>query len=328
MRIAYLLLVIFFCTTTSCWSQRQDADTISVAFYNCENLFDTQDAPGKMDEEFTPSGRYHYTEAIYRKKLKNIATVVQKMGAPLLVGLAEIENDAVLKDLVKQSEIQRQNYRYIWFDGPDERGIDVALLYKPGYFKVLHARPLRIRLTAVGRDSNTRDVLYVSGILAGDTVHVLVNHWPSRNGGAKETDAERKVAAAANRKMIDSLLHNNSAAKVIVMGDLNDNPTDENVAGILGDLYNPWQAIYRSGKGTLAYKHQWDLFDQIIISRSFINNGKWRYDNAAIFKPDFLIDRYKGNRNGYPYRSFKGPRWIGGYSDHFPVILYLSAEKK
>ncbi len=333
----FILFILIAAHNSSCYAQK-DNNRISVAFYNCENFFDTYHNPGKEDEEFTPNGKYHYTQKIYEQKVHNIATVIQNMGGPdgpSIIGLAEVENKTVLNDLVRQPELARRNYKYEWFDGPDPRGINVAMLYNPKYFQVLKSEPLHVDLSATRGKSVTRDVLHIYGILSGDTVHLFINHWPSRRGGSDESEPKRAIAARVNKDAIENIMKKNSNTKVILMGDLNDNPTDISIAGILGakgeqngvtatGLYDPWVNIYKSGKGTEEYKHIWNLFDQVIISGGFLlnKNHKLRYESAEIFKPDFIIDHYKGHE-GEPHRSFVGTHWINGYSDHFSVILYL-----
>ena len=336
-KIPLLLVLAFFLSFSGC-AQKSDDHEITIAFYNCENFFDAVHNPAKEDEEFTPEGKYHYTQKIYKQKVHNIATVIQSMNGadgPALIGMAEVENSAVLNDLIHQPEIARRNYKYEWFDGPDPRGINVALLYNPKYFYVLKAEPLHIDLSGTQGKSVTRDVLHVEGILNGDTVHVFVNHWPSRRGGEDESGPKRAIAAKLDKAAITSLLNKNPDTKIIMMGDLNDNPPDNSITGILGakaeqsevsgdGLYDPWINIYKKGEGTEEYKHSWNLFDQIIISGAFLQNKnhKLRYEKSEIFRPDFIIDHYKGHE-GEPKRSFVGTHWINGYSDHFPVILYL-----
>ena len=333
-----LLFVLMFLICFSGCAQKANDHAVTIAFYNCENFFDTIHNPAKEDEEFTPAGKYHYTQKIYLQKVHNIATVMQSMdGAdgPALIGLAEVENNAVLNDLISQPEIARRGYKYEWFDGPDPRGINVALLYNPKYFRVLKAEPLHVDLSGTGGKMITRDVLHVQGILDGDTVHVFVNHWPSRRGGEEESEEKRIRAAKVNKDAMTALLKSSPDAKVIIMGDLNDNPTDNSITNMLGakgeqgevsqnGLYDPWINIYKKGDGTEEYRGEWNLFDQVIISGSFFQNKnhKLHFEKAAIFKPDFIIDHYKGHE-GQPHRSFAGTHWINGYSDHFPVILYL-----
>lgn len=314
----------------------------AIAFYNFENLFDTIDDPKKFDEEFTPNGSYHYTEEIYHQKLHNLATVLQQLGTeitpdgPALIGTAEIENDKVLEDLTNQPEIRNRGYKFVHFESPDSRGIDVALLYNPKYFQVLHAQALYTDISQFGeKGGKTRDVLYVRGILAGDTVNVFVNHWPSRRGGEAASAPLRAIAAGVSKKVIDSLMAANPATKAVVMGDLNDDPVDASVAKVLGakgdrdkvrmtDLYNPWVNFYKQGIGTLGYNDSWNLFDQIMISGAFLKAGDehWKYYKAEVFNKDFLKTKF-GRYKGYPHRSFDYNNWINGYSDHFPTIIYL-----
>ena len=330
-----IIVATGFCGCTPKTSDHQ----VLVAFYNCENFFDTEHNPAKEDEDFTPQGKYHYTQRIYEQKLHNIATVIQSMGTegPAIIGLAEVENSNVLNDLTHQPELQHANYKYAWFDGPDPRGINVALLYNPQYFTLLSSEPLHVDLSAFSGKSLTRDVLHVSGILSGDTVDVFVNHWPSRRGGEEASDDKRAAAAQVNKDAIATIMKSRPAAKIILMGDLNDNPTDNSITTVLGakpapaevtetGLYDPWTDIYKGGAGTEAFRGTWNLFDQVIISGSFLSNRnhKLHYEQAAIYRPDFIVDHYKGH-DGEPHRSFAGTHWINGYSDHFPVILYLSA---
>ena len=314
----------------------------AVAFYNFENLFDTLDDPRKFDEEFTPAGDYHYTGAIYRAKLHNLATVIHQLGREVtpdgaaIIGTAEIENARVLQDLVAQPEIRSRAYRFVHFESPDSRGIDVAMLYNPKYFTVLRARALYTDISASGeKGGKTRDVLYVTGILAGDTTHVFVNHWPSRRGGEAASASLRMLAAKVSRRVIDSLTKKTPATRILLMGDLNDDPTDPSITqglGAKGDiwkikpggLYNPWTAFIRKGIGTLGFNDSWSLFDQIMLSSAWLQpDGRhWKFHKAEIFSRDFLKENF-GRYRGYPHRSFEGTRWINGYSDHFPVLVYL-----
>ncbi len=324
-------------------AQKGQYQVAAVAFYNFENLFDTLDDPKKFDEEFTPKGDYHYGTAIYNAKLHNLASVIRQLGTevtpdgPAIIGTAEIENGTVLRDLAAQPEIRGRGYRYVWFDGPDTRGIDVAMMYNPRYFTVLHAEALYTDISSSGeKGGKTRDVLHVTGILVGDTTHVFVNHWPSRRGGEAASAPLRAIAAGVSRRVIDSLMAVNPATKVLVMGDLNDDPVSPSVAKVLGakgelkkvqpgDLYNPWAAYFNKGIGTLGYNDSWNLFDQIMLSSGWLpgaNSRGWRYYKSEIFSRDFLKEKF-GQYKGYPHRSFDGTKWINGYSDHFPVIVYL-----
>jgi len=335
-------MLLAYCILFAGCTPKPNNKEVAIAFYNCENFFDTNHNPAKEDEEFTPEGKYHYTQRIYEQKVHNIATVIQQMGVaetgntPAIIGLAEVENNTVLNDLIHQPELARQNYKYEWYDGPDPRGINVALLYNPAFFTALRSEPLHVDLSSTGGKSITRDVLHVSGILNGDTVDVFVNHWPSRRGGEEASEVKRSVAADVDKRAMDKITVSNPNAKIIIMGDLNDNPTDSSIVNVLhakgnknevgeGDMYNPWTDFYNSGTGTESFRHNWNLFDQVIISSSFLKNKnhKLTYSKAEIFKPSFIVDTYKGHE-GEPHRSFVGTHWINGYSDHFPVIMYLT----
>jgi hypothetical protein len=251
-----------------------------------------------------------------------------------LIGVCEVEDDKALKMLLSQTELKRRKYRFIRFDGPDRRGINVALLYNPTYFKTLEAKPININLKYAG-GGITRDVLLVKGILQGDTVFVLVNHWPSRSGGEAASAPKRAVAAEVNRQIVQQILELNPNAKIIVMGDLNDDPVSPSVVDVLGTtgtiskahdktLYNPWVKFYKQGIGTLSHNDKWNLFDQIILSSAWLssNTGHWQYFQSSVFNKDFLITSF-GKYRGYPHRSYSGNKWINGYSDHFPTIVYL-----
>ncbi|MBN9483641.1 MAG: endonuclease/exonuclease/phosphatase [Bacteroidetes bacterium] len=337
-----ILFLCLSCIVAGCDAQHKEpppvrqkaASVYPVAFYNVENLFDTEDDPETDDDEFTPNGPMRYTNEIYRKKLHNIATVLQVLGDKknkegiALLGMAEVENDRVLNDLLSQPEIKDRGYRYVWYDSNDPRGIDVALVYNPAYFTVISSKPLHVGLEHMGGKEGTRDVLYVIGRIGNDTVHVFVNHWPSRREGLAETMEKRAVAAETNRRQIDHILSVQPNARIIVMGDMNDNPMNESITQVLGatedkngKLYDPWGAFLRSGKGTEIFQHHWNLFDQVIVSAGLLHNGL-HYEGADIEDRDFMKLQY-GKLQGYPKRSFRGTYWSNGYSDHFPVVIYL-----
>jgi len=339
-KILFVSLLIAGCITGH--AQTKNYQVIAIGFYNCENFFDPVHDPKKKDEDFTPDGDFHYTREIYKQKLHNIATVIQAMGTdvtpdgPAIIGLAEVENGKVLTDLTAQRELKTRNYKYAWFYTPDERGISTAMLYNPKYFQLLSSEPLHVDLTTVGETRPTRDVLHVYGVLAGDTVHILVNHWPSRSGGKAESVPLRAVAAAVDKRIVDSLFKVNPETKILILGDLNDNPTNASVIKVLKakadikdvtltDIYNPWINIYKKGIGTEAFQGEWSLLDQIMLSGAFISNdnNKWKFYKTEIFKRDFLINTL-GRDKGLPHRSFTVNQvWDNGYSDHFPVLVYL-----
>jgi predicted extracellular nuclease len=336
MRTVNILFVSYLLLFVNATVIAQSRNRLIVGFYNCENFFDTIDDPAKDDEDFTPGGKYRYTYSIYQQKLKNISSVVAAMR-PAVLGLAEIENTTVLKELTSQPSLTHIGYRYILHTGPDPRGINVALIYDPASFRVLKSEPIKVDISSTSGKSVTRDVLHVHGILIKDTVDIFVNHWPSRRGGTDESNDKRSIAAQANRDAAARLLKKNKNAHIIIMGDLNDNPADPSITKILGAvadkrssgtyLYNPFASVHASGLGTEVYRKQWNLFDQIIISSSLLTDKTLTYNGSEIFKPSFIIDTYKGHE-GEPHRSFKGPRWINGYSDHFPVVTYFTTSSR
>ncbi len=316
----------------------------TVAFYNLENLFDTINNPFTFDDDRTPEGKDHWTSFFYHDKLQKLAGVIVDIGsdltgkAPTLIGVAEVENRRVLEDLVNQSALLKYDFGIIHFDSPDRRGIDVALLYRKNIFIPTSAvnKPLYLY-----QDNNpkrrvyTRDQLVVSGMLDGDLIHVIVNHWPSRSGGEAQSRYKRIKAAELNKRIIDSLHSDNPYAKIITMGDLNDDPTNTSVKVTLGtkanlkevnlkELYNPMESLFRQGIGTLAYRDAWNLFDQIIVSYALLEKeySSYRFYQAGIYNKPYLANS-KGRYKGYPYRSYANGTYVGGYSDHFPVYMYL-----
>ncbi|HFA51219.1 MAG TPA: hypothetical protein ENJ95_19580 [Bacteroidetes bacterium] len=325
----------------------QDAEykVACIGFYNLENLFDTVDDPDKRDEEFTPNGRRNWSDKFYQDKLHNLAKVVSQMGTELtpdgvaLLGVSEVENRKVLEDLVKQPAIAGRNYQIVHYDSPDERGIDVALIYQPKYFTVTGSRPIPLFIkNSDGSRNFTRDVLHVSGILDGEEIHVLVNHWPSRSGGEKRSRPGRNAAAALCKQVKDSLQQIDPNVKIIIMGDLNDDPVSPSVKEVLGakakkknvkegDMFNPMTKYFKKGIGTTAWRDAWSLFDQVMVSYGLVKKDQpgYRFYKATVFNKPFLIQK-TGRYKGYPFRTFDFSNYIAGYSDHFPVYLFLIKE--
>jgi exonuclease III len=313
-----------------------------VAFYNLENLFDTVNDTLVFDDERTPAGRDHWTQERYKRKITRIAGVLSDIGyqttarAPDLIGLCEVEKREVLDDLINTPVLVANDYRVVHFDSPDERGIDVALLYRPSAFSPTSFKSRRLLLISPdGERDYTRDQLVVGGIFDGERVYFIVNHWPSRSGGQARSAPYRKAAAELSRHIIDSVLRLEPEAKIILMGDFNDNPTDISLKKHLrsggspknlrdGDLYNPMEALYKKGGGSLAYRDIWSLFDQILLSEGFVGgmeNG-YRFWKAGIHNPPYLSTG-RGRYRGYPLRTYSGGRYTGGFSDHFPVYIFL-----
>ncbi len=319
--------------------QKKSYAVYGMAFYNVENLFDTEDSEDTNDVEFTPEGGYHWNEMKYQNKLGNIAEVLDQLGGkycpagPAIIGLSEVENRRVLEDLVQHGDFARKNYQIVHEESPDWRGIDVALIYNPELFTLESYKAVPFTLPD-RPDYASRDQLLVTGTMAGETVHVIVNHWPSR----RAKSIRREQAAAVTRGIVDSLLSLDAQAKIMVMGDLNDDPTNNSVKKVLkakrkksdvdaGDMYNPFWDFYAQGIGTLAYKGSWNLFDQIILSHGLIGSDKSElsYWKSEIFNKEFLINQ-EGQFKGYPKRTHSKGIYLNGYSDHLPVISYLLKE--
>ncbi len=328
MRIALLFAVFLYCKSIS-YSQSGYA---VLGFYNLENLFDTEDDPTIDDSEFLPQGANEWTQERYTKKLANMAQVIADMN-PDILGVCEVENRRVLEDLVKTPALANRKYQIVHFDSPDPRGVDVALLYKPQIFKPFEAFPYKLRFYDENPRFKTRDHLVVRGLFAGkDTLTVIVNHWPSRRGGKEDA---RAAAGKTVRFLVDSLVANFPAAKIAIMGDLNDDPSNASVKKHLNadvgkklkpeTLYNPLFELFKQGHGTLAYNGAWNLFDQIIITQSMLKKNEtatYIDKSARIFRAEYLFNK-DGQYKGQPFRTFSMGKFINGYSDHLPVFILL-----
>lgn len=329
-------------------SQSKQYDIRTVAFYNVENLFDTINDRYRYDNDFTPNGLYRYTSKIYWDKIAKLSQVIAQIGVeehamkPVIIGLCEVETRGVLVDLIRQKALKQVNYEIIHYDSPDERGIDVALLYQKQHFKEVKHQVFALRLLENdGRTDSTRDQLVVSGLLDGDPLYFIINHWPSRRGGALASAPKRIAAAKLSMRLIDSIREFDHDAKILLMGDFNDDPDDRSLRKTLDakankhelttyfDLYNPMAVMHRKGFNTLVYRDNVNLFDQIILSQPLLDQdfSSYRFYKAGIFNKDFMIKDY-GRYKGYPYRSFEQTTYIGGYSDHFPVFVYLIRRKR
>lgn len=327
-----LLLLVAFAGQ----AQNTKPELYSVAFYNLENLFDTIHDSGKDDFEYLPDNAKQWNSEKYRSKLLNLSKVLSELSrdkvveGPAVIGVSEVENRRVLDDLVKQPALASTGYQVIHHEGPDKRGIDCALLYNPKLFvplshKLVPSEPFEGDTTHL-----TRGFLIVNGILAGDNTCFIVNHWPSR--GAAEP--VRVHAARQVKALTDSLRRTNKKLKMIVMGDLNDDPMDQSLAALgakkqrkdvkAGDFYNPWwETLEDKGVGTLLYRGKWNLFDQILLSPTLLKSKKGlTYDHNEVFIREYLFQQ-DGNYKGSPLRTFGGKEWLNGYSDHLPTIIYL-----
>lgn len=341
MRKLLLSLIALF-VFAAIHAQKTKYKVAVIAFYNLENFYDTVDNPVVNDNNFLPSGPKNYTSKIYWDKVAHLATVISQIGTemnadgPALLGVAEVENDTVLNNLVHHNILKKCNYQFVHYDSKDLRGVDVGLLYNPKYFTVISSHKIFVRIPSGAKESFfTRDILWVKGMLDGEMVDVFVNHWPSRLGGEERSAPARAAAAATDKRFIDSIEKRRPNSKIIVMGDLNDDPTSASVITVLnakgeipevkpGGLYNPWVNMYKKGIGTLAYQDAWGLFDQIIISEAWLNKNQngFFYYKASIFNREFLVENI-GKYHGYPMRTWDGNSYRGGYSDHFPTYVIM-----
>ncbi|MFV9549738.1 endonuclease [Algibacter sp. PT7-4] len=305
----------------------------TIAFYNVENLFDLHNNKATNDNDFLPGSVKNWTPKRYQNKLRKIGYAISNIGRretgkhPALVGLAEIENDTVIKDLIASKHLEHCNYNFVHFDSPDERGIDVALIYDATSFIVLNSEAFAIPLVDDdGSADYTRDVLLVSGVLDGENVHVIVNHWSSRREGQKETEFKRLASSQKVSDIITHLKQQDNNAKIIVMGDFNDSPQNTSLKRLVDDygLFNPMETLRSFTRGTVKHKRQWFLFDQILLSTNYFKSSKSNYEyyKANIFDEAFL-KLFKGPFKGSPFRTYVGKKYKGGYSDHFPVYMIL-----
>ncbi len=338
--IISLLLVII--VAVSCKDRKTALhDHYTIAFYNLENLFDTINDPTIDDEEFLPESELQWNTEKYELKLDHMAKVIASIDPADyidIIGLCEVENLNVLHDLVNSRPLKKGSYVIIHKDSPDERGIDNALIYRKGRYMPLENQWIAV-MFPFDMSRKTRDVLYSKGLIDEDTVHLFVNHWPSRWGGQEKTIPHRKHVASMLKKITDSLFKVSPEVNIIIMGDLNDNPDDESVVDVLhatipdkdisdNKLYNLSYHGYKNGKGTLYWK-SWDMFDQFIVSSSLLdisNDLNLESDEMNIFKPDWILFKPEQG-NPRPNRT-KGSRYYGGYSDHLPVYVRIRSIKK
>ena len=311
---------------------------LRIGFFNTENLFDCQHDSLTDDFEFLPDGRRRWTPARYYTKLRHVAEVIASMGSddvPALVGLCEVENDSCLTDLTRHSPFRTAAYSYVMSHGDDPRGIDVALLYSPAFFHLLHAAEHAVPVHTIRSDAYARPMLHVSGVLlTGDTLDVLVCHWPSRLHGTHASEPLRSMAASVVQAVCDSLLAVRTKALVLVMGDFNEPPTGPSVARLedgahLINLARTAQPMYSPKRrsdcnGTYRYKGRWEHLDQMLVSPAFAAylpaSGNSSPPALTIYNATFLLERepiYGGLR---PYRTYIGQRYHSGYSNHLPVF--------
>lgn len=344
-----LVLLAIICVSNVYAQEEKRFKIHTVAFYNLENLFDTINDPLKYDEASPIMEMKANRSEVYKKKIKNMARVIANIGtdkannSPAVIGVCEIENRKVLEDLVNDPLLLGKDYGIIHFDGPDRRSIDVALLYQKALFKPIDSssHELLIYDDLTRKRVYTRDQLLVKGKLDGDLIHILVNHWPSRSGGEARSRSKRVGAAKLNKRLIDSLQSIDPYAKIFTMGDLNDDPTNESVKKVLKakkekkdvplkGIYNPYEKMFtEKGWGTTAYRDALSLFDQIMMTQPLLEDdySSFRFWKAGIYNPAYMFNK-RGRYKGYPLRSFADGGFTDGFSDHFPVYVYLIKEVK
>lgn len=308
-----------------------------VGFYNVENLFDLQDDPNTRDEDFTPEGRNKWTKERYQTKLSRLHQIIRGMGYPVILGLCEVENEEVVKDLADSCKTKTGKYAVVHYDSQDQRGIDVALMYQPAVFEVLTSAKITTSFPPIdGKPYTSRDILHVTGMYRGKhRLHVFVNHWPSRRGGLEASEPRRVLVANNLRKAIDKINEEEENPKIIIMGDFNDEPSNKSLEEVLmatkpteqmdaKTLYNCSYPSHSKGLGTYNYRGNWNQLDQIIVSGELASGrGGLKVGESQIYREEWMMyeDKKFGAR---PSRTYGGPNYYGGYSDHLPIYAELS----
>lgn len=334
-----ILFLLYMCSPALLFGQR----TFRVMSYNVENLFDCENDPEKDDESFLPEGILHWTKGRYYQKLQQIAKVITAAGewyTPALVGLCEVENDSTLIHLLQRTPLRQQHYRYCMTNSPDNRGIDVALLYQRDLFAYIEHESLRINFEK-HPEKRSRDILHVIGkVISGDTLDIFICHFPSRSGGEKTTESDRKDAVRRLRKACDSLFICRQHPLLLIMGDFNDTPSDISIKKELQAIPYPATSVsphtlYNlfgtpaplSRPGSHKYQGEWTQLDQIIVSGTLLNTENSMHvlpESSKIFDPAFLFVPDKTYLGERPFRTFYGYKYEGGYSDHLPILTDFS----
>jgi predicted extracellular nuclease len=338
MKYFYCLLVILFCL--NCSGQNPEKE-FTIVFYNVENLFDTANDPATADDEFTPGSELNWNQKKYERKINALAHVISSLSLsqlPEIVGLAEVENDKVLNDLVSSEQLVPGNYSFIHYESPDERGLDVAMLYRPDAFTVTDSKAIPVIFPSDSAET-TRDILYVKGKTKDDeTLYFFVNHWKSRSEGVQETEARRIYTAITLRKEIDQIMNKEPDAKIIIMGDLNDEPTNRSVHEMLlannkrknansRELFNLMYDLHNTGNaGSYFYRGTWNMLDNLIITQSLLKDKTGYhtdYEGGKILRQEWMLYRDEKYNETVPNRTYGGSKYYGGISDHFPIYVTL-----
>ncbi len=333
MRLINISLILGVCLL---WGFNLNAQkSYKLVFYNVENLFDTEDDPATLDEDFTPEGKQQWTTERYQAKLGKISQVMDSLHKPHFIGLAEVENKKVLEDLISTESLRTEDYGIIHKNSPDMRGIDVALLYKKQDFKILETNFIRVNFPDfIEKDYTSRDILYAKGKLSnGEILHIFVNHWPSRRGGLSQSEPKRLFVAQHVKKAVDDILYKDPKAMIVLMGDFNDEPDNSSIASVLGALpdtsaaldgllYNCFYSQDKAKKGSYNFRGNWNMLDQFIVSGSLKDpKAPLLVKNPTIHMYKWLL--YEAKDGPTPNRTYGGPNYYGGYSDHLPVSIEL-----
>jgi len=340
MRILIITILCVIITSNNVKAQNVKKDTLTFAFWNMENFFDTVDDPGKNDIEFTPQGKKHWTEKRLIHKMSNMSKVIKlmsKKGGPDLMGMCEVEHQSIVDMLIK-NYLNNKNYGVAYKESPDKRGIDNCLIYNKNKFHLISVEGIHVNLPT---HYPTRDILKV--ILktkSNDTLYVFVNHWPSRRGGQAKSERNRLQVAGVLKNNVDKIYSSHTNPNILIIGDFNDTPTNRSFTDILQakplknylmklnnrkekikNLYNLAYKTAMEGMGTMSYRKIWNMLDQMIVSPSMLKNKGFTYllGSFKIFKPNFIIEK-TGRYKGSPFPTYGGRKYLGGYSDHFPII--------
>lgn len=340
-----VILIILFAVTNYCQTQK---DTLFVASWNLENLFDTIDDPQKNDESFLPDGDMEWTNDRLHKKMYNLSRVIRMMNngnGPDIMGVCEVENQQVLEQMVGMY-LTDFNYGIAYLESPDNRGIDNGLIFKSDKFKLLNLQADTVHLS----DNWPTRLIFGVNLLTNDDeqITVFVNHWPSRSGGQMESEPKRISAAATLRSAVDRIFSTNESANIFIIGDFNDDPVNHSVLETLnanpikcdslptnfeinseGELFNLSYQAFENGEGSYKYKDIWNMLDQIIISGSLITGNNIHYicNSFEVYKPKVIVTK-SGKYKGTPYPTFGGRKYLGGYSDHFPVVAKFEMRRR
>ena len=307
------------------------SQTFAIAFYNLENLFDPLENDHTLDKDFSPDGVYKWDDIKYRQKIENLAGTMSKIGLnrsetpPVLIGVCEVENESCLEDLIQSDALKSWDYGYVFHKSSDKRGIHVALLYQKKHFQITDDKAIPVNFELQSKEESTRDIIHVSGLLFDEHIHLILNHWPSRTDGTIKTNHKRMSASIMVQNIIEEITKDETEAKIIIMGDFNDEPSSESLQAYTEKgFFNPMENFQKLKKGSVKFKGKWIMFDQILFNNHLSEANWFDYQSTQIYVEPSLIQK-SGRYRGSPNRSFAGSYYQGGYSDHFPVFIYFNS---